>query len=65
MYITKSRNEVTRKMNRMEIVVNSAEEMCKTMQTMQTDYPNATFENLEYLGIENGRLTIRISYTLN
>jgi hypothetical protein len=52
-------------MNRMEIIVNSAEEMCKTMQTMQTDYPNATFENLEYLGIENGRLTIRISYTLN
>ncbi|GEN34057.1 MULTISPECIES: hypothetical protein [Aneurinibacillus] len=52
-------------MNRMEILINSADEMLETMQTLQSDYPNAIFEGLEYIGIENGQLSIKLSYTLN
>ncbi|GED14702.1 MULTISPECIES: hypothetical protein [Aneurinibacillus] len=52
-------------MNRMEILINSADEMYETMQTLQSSYPNATFEGLEYVGIENGQLSIKLSYTLN
>ncbi|MED0677158.1 MULTISPECIES: hypothetical protein [Aneurinibacillus] len=52
-------------MNRIEILVNSADEMCQTMKTLQHSYPNATFEKLEYIGIENGQLSIKLSYILN
>ncbi|ERI09335.1 hypothetical protein HMPREF0083_02614 [Aneurinibacillus aneurinilyticus ATCC 12856] len=65
MYVAKNIERGGVQMNRMEILINSADEMYETMQTLQSSYPNATFEGLEYVGIENGQLSIKLSYTLN
>jgi hypothetical protein len=50
---------------RVEIVVRNADEMVNTMKDMGRQYPQAIFNNLEYLGLRNGQLSIKLSYVMN
>lgn len=47
---------------RMELHVSSADEMYETMKKFHMIYPDAVFEGLEYVGVENGSLAIKLSY---
>jgi hypothetical protein len=50
--------------NRMEVLINSADEMYNTMKDVHTRFPEATFSNLEYVGLRDGQLSIKISYVV-
>lgn len=49
---------------RIELHVSSADEMYETMTRFHMTYPNAVFEDLEYIGVENGSLAIKLSYSV-
>ncbi|WCK52796.1 hypothetical protein PP175_15340 [Aneurinibacillus sp. Ricciae_BoGa-3] len=50
---------------KVEIVVSNADEMVNTMKNIGRHYPQAIFNKLEYLGLQNGQLSVKLCYVTN